>query len=1562
MAISFPDNASVGDKHTNRHGQSYEAIEKGGIIVWRAIGGRAGETRFSVGSVAPANPAAGDLWHDTVADVLKMWDRDDNSEQWTGVGAKPVVATTAPSNPYDGMMWFNPNELNLYMYITYNGVGKWKILASASLTDTQTIISEVLPLSWLFEAKRFNFELFIDNPDFNFRDITPREIIDGISGDDTIEISSTEGITAGKYYVLYHPDEGLKDIVRVNSRLSGKKLKLYSILSHNYGESNNGIEGAFFAPTSFTIQEGGTAVVRNGDVFFTRVLNGLELWPNGEFAIRRTAAGTGQFKVFYKYPDQTTWLPAPLITTKARGEWRDELYDIRTSGMLDFRIEYANSNNAETETLDFMLLYGATQNSDTLRMERPSNVSPADGASGILATPTLVLSEYRNIFGIDQGGAHYQVALDPNFSQLVVNTSSDDLVAWVAVSGQAAAFNAIVNYDLRKFILAADGGTLRRTTDGGLTFETLTLGETDNIRDIDFNNVDQMMLCGANGLIANSQDNGDNWVTATPAGGYSGQFNGIAANGAIAVTVGTAAEIQRTTNGGSIWNKRPAPNAYAGDYRAVDMANSNIMAVGTLGQIAYSSDGGVNFTKRTPANNFTGTFNAIAMRDDGRAIVVGANGEVQRTEDYGASFQKIVLPDSTTTELKGVAFVGESVVITGVGGEIYSSTDAGISFVLRPAGSGSSANLNAVALDEENYGLIVGAGGAVQRTLRLEGEIGGSFTVPAGADMLQINQVYWWRGKYIDDLGFESEWSIPTAFSTANVFAYVYQPQNLSPANGSVNVPIPPKLQTSAFNTFGQTDTHAATQWQVASDAGFTNLLYNSGDKVADKLEINVPGGIGMLDQGTYFWRARHKGTTLGYSAWSVPTSFRAVNSPAQPTITTPSEAATGVSPNITLVSSAFSTTAIGENHDKSQWQVATNPSFTNLVVDSGQVNNLTSYTVPAGQLNPNTQYYARVRYFGLNTGASAWSGTRSFTTSQVSAPALTAPANNATSVSTVPNLVSSAFDSTGTETHTRSQWQISTVSNFSSLIHDSGEVTSLTSYAVPANANLAGQTQYYARVRHRGANSGLSAWSSANMFTTGQPNIPSLTAPAAGATGQSIKPTLTSSAFSTTVSGDTHEASSWQIASDNAFNNVVSSVTASTASKLSWVSANNLSPNVQYYARVRHHGSASGVSPWSAGISFTTSNANTPSITSPANGATVNTNSPTLTSSAFASSTSETHQSSQWQVATDSGFGNIVINSGEVGNLTSYPTSGLGYNTQYYARVRHRGSLTGWTDWSAARSFNTAVAPGHAIFTTPGTSYWVVPPGVTSVCVVCVSAGVAGSFGSGGYGGSLRYGNNISVVPGQTLPITVGSGGVDYNAQSTSSFSNLVTAVTGNANGGSGGNAGYRGGYGGWGGFQGEGYSPEGRYRSAGAGGGGGAAGYLGNGGDAGKGDFAANQYGMSHDNPPIPPTAGSGGGGGGGGFGGGSSGRTGGNGGGVGLYGVGSSGGAGSNGTGYDNYNRGSPGSNGSPGSGGSGTTYGGGGGGTSIWENGPRNPAGNGAVRIIWGNGRSFPYNAG
>jgi len=259
-----------------------------------------------------------------------------------------------------------------------------------------------------------------------------------------------------------------------------------------------------------------------------------------------------------------------------------------------------------------------------------------------------------------------------------------------------------------------------------------------------------------------------------------------------------------------------------------------------------------------------------------------------------------------------------------------------------------------------------------------------AYTVPSG--VLATNSVYFWRVAYQDAEGHWSLRSAPTGFTTGSVFSYVARPSITAPANNASGVSTTPTITFSAFGVVGGTDTHEATQVQIATDEAFASILHDSGVAGQPAAAYTVPAGAALPTLYILFVRVRHKAVGLGWSQWSPVVRFQVQARPAAPVMIAPAAGAVGVSPTPTLQSSGFTVPGGSDAHIASQWQIATDAGFTTIVHDSGQVSALTAYSVPAGAgLAALTTYRARARHFGAATGWGDWSAGVAWTTASPS-------------------------------------------------------------------------------------------------------------------------------------------------------------------------------------------------------------------------------------------------------------------------------------------------------------------------------------------------------------------------------------------------------------------------------------------------------------------------------------------------------------------------------------------------------------------------------------------------
>ncbi|HKM18844.1 MAG TPA: phage tail protein [Aliarcobacter sp.] len=145
--------------------------------------------------------------------------------------------------------------------------------------------------------------------------------------------------------------------------------------------------------------------------------------------------------------------------------------------------------------------------------------------------------------------------------------------------------------------------------------------------------------------------------------------------------------------------------------------------------------------------------------------------------------------------------------------------------------------------------------------------------------------------------------------------------------------------------------------------------------------------------------------------------------------------------------------------------------------------------------------------------------------------------------------------------------WQIATDFEFTNIIDE--EIDSI--YLSYAPKNILPSTKYFIRVKHSSDNH-LSSWSEVVSFTT--PDIiistPAITSPSNDSIGIGQTVILTSNPYISLGEEEVHLSTTWQIATDIEFEDIVVESVDDEVNLLSWKSG-NLSTSTTYYARVKH-------------------------------------------------------------------------------------------------------------------------------------------------------------------------------------------------------------------------------------------------------------------------------------------------------------------------------------------------------------------------------------------------------
>ena len=185
-----------------------------------------------------------------------------------------------------------------------------------------------------------------------------------------------------------------------------------------------------------------------------------------------------------------------------------------------------------------------------------------------------------------------------------------------------------------------------------------------------------------------------------------------------------------------------------------------------------------------------------------------------------------------------------------------------------------------------------------------------------------------------------------------------------------------------------------------------------------------------------------------------------------------------------------------------------------------------------------------------------------------------------------------------------------------------------------------------------------------------------------------SLTPTVVTTLFSGVGGVGTHASTDWQISTTNTFTTGTFAYNQNDAVNLTslTVPAATLSSNITYYMRARHRDSNGDISNWSKTATFNTGlQIATPSVTVSSPTPLI----PILAASAF--SGVNTHSRSDWDIATDELFANIVeTNTDTPSDLTQWSPQTLSFDTLYYVRLRYKDNLGQYSEWSSPTSFYT--------------------------------------------------------------------------------------------------------------------------------------------------------------------------------------------------------------------------------------------------------------------------------
>ncbi|MFT2186365.1 hypothetical protein [Pseudomonas putida] len=298
-------------------------------------------------------------------------------------------------------------------------------LAGVEATSS-VAVQKAVGLDWLYRGNSVSFELFTDG--YTLIDTAPVAVVQGISGDDSLDLVATASIKAGEYYVLSDTtaldDQGqpapVSALVQVQSVLSSARVRLSENMARNWGPA------ATLRRSSLAIPSPGIAQALPGDIYLTRLIN-IGTDADGGAVVIRRSLNSGLARLRYRDGYQQAWKEVGWSMRRQGASIPAGMADyeyilpMRGDGWLRLDVE------GEAMTIHHIVALGQATGlggyiNPSLRPDTPAVSAPSAAAVGVAERPTLQLQRYTSPAGNAQAAVQFQVAKDNGFTNVVLDT------------------------------------------------------------------------------------------------------------------------------------------------------------------------------------------------------------------------------------------------------------------------------------------------------------------------------------------------------------------------------------------------------------------------------------------------------------------------------------------------------------------------------------------------------------------------------------------------------------------------------------------------------------------------------------------------------------------------------------------------------------------------------------------------------------------------------------------------------------------------------------------------------------------------------------------------------------------------------------------------------------------------------------------------------------------------------------------------------------------------------------------------------------------------------------
>lgn len=241
----------------------------------------------------------------------------------------------------------------------------------------------------------------------------------------------------------------------------------------------------------------------------------------------------------------------------------------------------------------------------------------------------------------------------------------------------------------KSFIAVGERGVVARSEDAGTTWTGRLTPSTRTLTSVAFVNDQVGVAVGHGGTVLRTEDAGATWASvAVPEINKDAVLGVTALKSGQLVACGAFGMYIVSDDKGKTWRRE---QVIAADFERhiskVIETRQGLMLVGETGVIARWDDAGKRWAVLT--SPYAGSYFGLLELRSGALLAYGMRGNVYRSKDQGATWEKMPLDSKSTLNGGSVAADG-SIVLSGNNGLIAVSTDEGQSFTLLKASEGTS--------------------------------------------------------------------------------------------------------------------------------------------------------------------------------------------------------------------------------------------------------------------------------------------------------------------------------------------------------------------------------------------------------------------------------------------------------------------------------------------------------------------------------------------------------------------------------------------------------------------------------------------------------------------------------------------------------------------------------------------------------------------------------------------------------------------------------------------------------------------------------------------------------